>query len=175
MLLLILCALLAIYSSGVAYSAFCRLTALARFCALAPSFAPRDIPGPCRRTFLIRQPSLAFQYNVMFLNSNHRRNHPHTMTSNTLSPLDAYKLNSVFGENNVTHAATTAITIWTSDKVLGCGAFGTLWRQWENQTRESRDVMIISQSQSPYTRMGDVGEFCEMNVIRVGALNCAHG
>lgn len=70
------------------------------------------------------------------------------MTSSTSSPLAEYKLDSVFDENHVTHTTATATTIWTSDKVLGSGAFGIVWRQRENLTGELRAVKIISKSQS---------------------------
>lgn len=70
------------------------------------------------------------------------------MASRTPSSLDEYKLHSVFGENNVTHTTNTTITEWTSDKVLGSGTFGVVWRQRENGTGELRAVKIISKAQS---------------------------
>lgn len=71
--------------------------------------------------------------------------------------LARYKLDAIFAENTVTHHPSdrqpppgmeNASTVWGSDKVLGSGTFGIVWRQKEERTGQLRAVKIISKSQS---------------------------
>lgn len=81
---------------------------------------------------------------------------PHPITNNSTfamassipSQLAQYRLNSIFGENTVTHTIHTDIEVWNSEKVLGSGTFGKVWRQREDRTGELRAVKVISKSHS---------------------------
>lgn len=72
------------------------------------------------------------------------------MDSNT-EKIDLYKLDSVFHEDTVVHStglvAGTRVplkTTWKREKLLGSGAFGSVWREKEDESGKLRAVKVIS-------------------------------
>lgn len=68
--------------------------------------------------------------------------------------IDLCKLDSVFHEDTVVH--TTGLeagkriplkTTWKREKLLGTGAFGTVWREKEEGSGKLRAVKVISKLQ----------------------------
>lgn len=80
------------------------------------------------------------------------------MASSAASDLARYKLDAMFAENTVTHfrsrqrqhppGMANTMTVWSNDKILGSGTFGTVWCQKEKRSGELRAVKVISKSQS---------------------------
>lgn len=75
------------------------------------------------------------------------------MDSRTRPQIALFKLNSVFGDNTVTHV-TSGIdsvappAVWNNENVLGSGTFGIVWCQKEIQTGQLRAVKVISKTQA---------------------------
>lgn len=69
------------------------------------------------------------------------------MTSKS-SILNSYKLDSVFDEESVVHTITRSgkevKTRWIREVELGSGAFGVVWREREEASKELRALKIIS-------------------------------
>lgn len=77
----------------------------------------------------------------------------HAMTSIT-EKIDLYMLDSVIREDTVVHTtglvAGTRVpfkTTWKREKFLGSGAFGSVWREKEEQSEKLRAVKVISKLQ----------------------------